>query len=119
MNRQSQLNINCMNNTTDNELVTFRISDLKAAQLRKGVFFNPDPYLKISVIPNGGLTTPNSTGLFGSPFIILSNPNSNHINNINTITNTTNYATDYKTYVATNTCFPHWKNEVNIINQNY
>ncbi len=103
-------------NQSDEQLLTFRISDLKAAQLRKGVFFNPDPYLKISIISNENTASTNSSSSnsFISPFILVSNQTTNimNFNNLNFTSNSSDYLTEYKTYVATNTCFPHWKNEV-------
>ncbi|XP_076017972.1 E3 ubiquitin-protein ligase HECW2 isoform X2 [Genypterus blacodes] len=33
------------------KLVSFTLSDLRAAGLKKGMFFNPDPYLKMSIQP--------------------------------------------------------------------
>jgi hypothetical protein len=63
-----------------NDFITCSLYDVKAAQLRKGMFFNPDPYVKISIVPQ--------------------------------LEQSCNYAREYKTSVATNTCFPSWKNEV-------
>jgi hypothetical protein len=76
------------------ELITFKISDLKASQLRKGMFFNPDPYVKISIVPNHAV-------LNGMTASCSANP----------ISNLKNTQRDYKTSAATNTCFPSWKNE--------
>lgn len=79
--------------TKSYELITFKISDLKASQLRKGMFFNPDPYVKMSILPNqsllNGLAMPTNTS---------SKPK-------------TNMPRYYKTNAATNTCFPNWKHE--------
>lgn len=33
------------------KLVSFTLSDLRAVGLKKGMFFNPDPYLKMSIQP--------------------------------------------------------------------
>jgi hypothetical protein len=63
------------------------------------------------VIPHENYICSNS---LSSPFIILPHLNSNltNINNLNITSHTSGYVREYKTYVATNTCFPHWKNEV-------
>lgn len=91
-----------INQTNNEQFVTFRISDLKAAQLRKGMFFNPDPYIKISILPSSdaSITTPNSSQ---SLDLTSDSFNSQEV--------LSGYAREYKTFVATNTCFPNWKNE--------
>lgn len=91
-----------VNQANSEQFVTFRISDLKAAQLRKGMFFNPDPYIKISVLPSTDMSTtvPNSSQSLDST---LDSFNSQDV--------LSGYAREYKTFVATNTCFPNWKNE--------
>ncbi|XP_070850283.1 E3 ubiquitin-protein ligase HECW2 isoform X3 [Chaetodon trifascialis] len=33
------------------KLVSFTLSDIRAVGLKKGMFFNPDPYLKMSILP--------------------------------------------------------------------
>lgn len=91
------------------EFITFRISDLKAAQLRKGMFFNPDPYVKVTIIPSVSQSTAlNQTQISQSPASLQ--------RTVLTPTSTTQttlfgYAREYKTFVATNTCFPSWKND--------
>jgi hypothetical protein len=98
------LNNNNNNNNNSHEIITFKISDLKASQLRKGMFFNPDPYLKITILPNqavlNGITS-------SSP---ATTPNNNNNNN-SASKSKNNQQRDYKTTAATNTCFPSWKNE--------
>ena len=86
--------INSNNNTSSNnnnqirneEFITFKVSDIKASQLRKGMFFNPDPYVKITVIPACA-----------------------------NLARSSSYVREYKTFIATNTCFPNWKNESFVI----
>ncbi|CAF0857734.1 unnamed protein product [Brachionus calyciflorus] len=104
-----------INQTNNEQFVTFRISDLKAAQLRKGMFFNPDPYVKISIIQNGfpmsGCTPNTSQSLDGTSESVNNNTNPNDI--------LSGYAREYKTFVATNTCFPNWKNDNFLILSKY
>ncbi|KAJ7418136.1 E3 ubiquitin-protein ligase HECW2-like isoform X1 [Willisornis vidua] len=40
------------------KLVSFTLSDIRAAGLKKGMFFNPDPYLKMSIQPGKKSTFP-------------------------------------------------------------
>ena len=115
----------CLSNTNGNqklsqyEFITFRISEIKALQLRKGMYFNPDPYVKISIVPNSftfaSSDSYNSTPMSTSSSII-------NFSNVNTSINSLlyqsrssipfGYIRDYKTKVVANTCFPNWKNEV-------
>lgn len=86
----------------ENEFVTFKISDIKASQLRKGMFFNPDPYVKITVIPSAVAASSSSARNLRSNSAM-----SHHYQY--------GYAREYKTFIATNTCFPTWKNDNFII----
>lgn len=93
-----------------------RQKDIKGAQLRKGVFFNPDPYVKISIVSsNGSSKASNSTDTSNSVSF------NNHSANINIGNSSSNparssliygHSREFKTFSATNTCFPNWKNEV-------
>ncbi|XP_053139096.1 E3 ubiquitin-protein ligase HECW2 isoform X2 [Hemicordylus capensis] len=40
------------------KLVSFTLSDIRAVGLKKGMFFNPDPYLKMSILPGKKSTFP-------------------------------------------------------------
>ncbi len=117
----NNLNITNNNNNNNNsnkispfEFVTFRINEIKATQLRKGMFFNPDPYVKITIVPNSfgfgtsdvssSMTTTSSAQFFnGSPSQMLCQSRSSI---------PFGYVRDYKTKIVANTCFPNWKNEV-------
>ncbi len=70
-----------------------------ASQLRKGLFFNPDPYVRISIshCTNGPSTNGSGSVTAGSQAISRAL--------------FYGYARDYKTSTATNTCFPSWKSE--------
>ena len=94
--------LNNSNNNNSHEIITFKISDLKASQLRKGMFFNPDPYLKITILPNQAVLN----GITSS-----SPANTPNNNNNSASKSKNNQQRDYKTTAATNTCFPSWKNE--------
>ncbi len=96
--------------------LTLRISDIRAAQLRKGVFFNPDSYVK--------LTTHSSNGVERHQRGATSHRNSHptrrqrhhhssrfyHHNQYNAVASA--FSASFKTSVASNTCFPHWRGEV-------
>ena len=111
----NNLNITNNNNKISSfEFVTFRINEIKATQLRKGMFFNPDPYVKITIVPNSfgfgtsdvssSMTTTRSAQFFnGSPSQVLCQSRSSI---------PFGYVRDYKTKIVANTCFPNWKNEV-------
>jgi hypothetical protein len=103
----------------DDEFITFRISDLKAAQLRKGVFFNPDPYLKISIVPNlsssASIMSSVSSPMNSPAMAALSGVNASGHKHHGRSSIFYSYAREYKTFVATNTCFPSWKNEVKVL----
>ncbi|XP_041834256.1 E3 ubiquitin-protein ligase HECW2 isoform X2 [Melanotaenia boesemani] len=43
------------------KLVSFTLSDIRAVGLKKGMFFNPDPYLKMSIHPGKRSCLPKST----------------------------------------------------------
>ncbi|XP_051915095.1 E3 ubiquitin-protein ligase HECW2 isoform X2 [Hippocampus zosterae] len=43
------------------KLVSFTLSDIRAAGLKKGMFFNPDPYLKMSIQPGKRTALPKFT----------------------------------------------------------
>jgi hypothetical protein len=75
---------------------------VKAAQLRKGMFFNPDPYVKIVAIPSSG----RSSSLASS-----SSSETTSLNLLNSNSNTYGYIREYKTSAAVNTCFPNWKSD--------
>jgi len=90
---------NQMTSSSD-EFLTFRIYDLKAAQLRKGMFFNPDPYVKIVVIPSSARSSPLASASLSSETTSL---------------NTYGYVREYKTGAAVNTCFPNWKSDSFVI----
>lgn len=97
------LNQNANLSQNEEDFLTFRINELKAAQLRKGMFFNPDPYVKISILSN-----------------TQSSLDNHQVNQTTPVSSTTSALPgssirEYKTYVATNTCFPNWKNENFII----
>lgn len=89
------------------EFLTFRIYDVKAAQLRKGMFFNPDPYVKIVVIPSSA----RSSSLASSS----SSSETTSLNSFNSNANTYGYVREYKTAAAVNTCFPNWKSDSFVI----
>lgn len=62
------------------------------------MFFNPDPYVKISIVPNQAVLN----GIAPSCSSSTASPVAN---------SKTTTQRDYKTSSATNTCFPSWKNE--------
>lgn len=103
-----------LNSQMETKFITFKLGDLKAAQLRKGVFFNPDPYLKITIIPDFNFYS--NSGISSNEILSKKSVNINcnmvNINNSNRTFYLSGYERDFKTHVATNTCFPHWKNEV-------
>ena len=112
------------------DFITFRLNDIKAAQLRKGMFFNPDPYVKISIVPNSFVFAANScvddaaasssasatssplsaSSIINFPHGASVTPNSFLFQSRSSIP--FGYVRDYKTKVVANTCFPNWKNEV-------
>jgi hypothetical protein len=119
--QNSNSNVNIINNNNCNkikqfEFVTFRINEIKATQLRKGMFFNPDPYVKITIMPNSfnfgtnDVSPPMSTT--GSAQFSNGNLNSNPVLCQSRSSIPFGYVRDYKTKVIANTCFPNWKNEV-------
>ncbi len=118
-NNNSNSNLNIINNNNkikQFEFVTFRINEIKATQLRKGMFFNPDPYVKITIMPNSfnfgtnDVSPPMSTT--GSAQFSNGNVNSNPVLCHSRSSIPFGYVRDYKTKVIANTCFPSWKNEV-------
>lgn len=58
------------------------LSDLEACNLKKGMFFNPDPYVKMTLIPSK-----------------VYSPQVHHYQ-------------ERRTSIASNTTNPHWKNQV-------
>lgn len=96
------------------DFITFRISDLRAAQLRKGMFFNPDPYVKITVVAASISAASSSSSSSSS-----SAANSADLCQLSLTravsTPFYGYAREFKTFAATNTCFPVWKNESFVI----
>ena len=103
-------------------------ADLKASQLRKGLFFNPDPYVKISILSNmfaqsaslasaSAVSSPMSSVVsfvkshvppLQSPSSLSSQGGSHHHHHL---------SREFKTVTASNTCFPSWKSDVSEIRE--
>ena len=67
------------------------------------MFFNPDPYVKLNIIPHGAHHQQQNGSQ--APLDTSHSPTLNvHM-----------YTREYKTSVASNTCFPVWRNEKFVI----
>lgn len=68
-------------------IIMWYVTDIEAVHVRKGMFFNPDPYVKIRVEPGQEAVT--------QPIL-------------------THHYKDTRTSVCENTTDPRWNSEVNI-----
>ena len=79
------------------------------------MFFNPDPYVKITIVPSNHSVSSSISSSSSSSSAFSANLSSSIFSGNSSRPSSSmlhGYVREYKTFIATNTCFPVWKNEV-------